>query len=160
MTSEPLLFYLRDHELYYTSFAGSRYNEYAIFIDFHEWRTSSEIPFYQYLRLLNAYKNLIQEINNHSLITIIPTGFFETIRFYNDYFCVWNNYEPYVLNFITKYFPDSHLCSLDQYHFMPSQNIPKFTTLSPCLFLTDSGYQCKILHDYSIQYKEKSPQRF
>jgi len=31
---EPLLFYLRDYELYYTAFCGPRYNEYAIFIDY------------------------------------------------------------------------------------------------------------------------------
>jgi len=33
---ERLLFYLRDHELYYISFYGSRYNENAIFIDYEE----------------------------------------------------------------------------------------------------------------------------
>jgi len=33
---EPLLFYLRDYELYYTAFCGPRYNEYAIFIDYQE----------------------------------------------------------------------------------------------------------------------------
>jgi len=33
---EPLLFYLRDHELYFTSFYGPRYNEQAIFIDYQE----------------------------------------------------------------------------------------------------------------------------
>ena len=33
---DPLLFYLRNHELYYTALNGPRYNEYAIFIDYHE----------------------------------------------------------------------------------------------------------------------------
>ena len=36
----PLQFYLRDHELYYTSFYGPRYNETAIFIDYQEWYNS------------------------------------------------------------------------------------------------------------------------
>jgi len=33
---DPFLFYIRDHELYYTALNGPRYNEYAIFIYFHE----------------------------------------------------------------------------------------------------------------------------
>jgi len=33
---DPLLFYQRDPELYYTALSGPRYNEYAIFIDYHE----------------------------------------------------------------------------------------------------------------------------
>ena len=33
---KPFLFYLCDHELYYTSFYGPRYNESAIFIDYQE----------------------------------------------------------------------------------------------------------------------------
>ena len=40
---EPLLFYLRDHELYYTSFYEPRYNENVIFIDYQELYNSSEI---------------------------------------------------------------------------------------------------------------------
>jgi len=38
---DPFLFYIRDHELYYTALNGPRYNEYAIFIDFHEWYLST-----------------------------------------------------------------------------------------------------------------------
>ena len=56
---EPLLFYLHDHELYYTSFYGPRYNENAIFIDYQEWYNSSEISFYSYLKLIKAYHCLL-----------------------------------------------------------------------------------------------------
>ena len=52
---DPFLFYLRDHELYYTALSGPRYNEYAIFIDFHEWYLSANISFYQYLKICLLY---------------------------------------------------------------------------------------------------------
>jgi len=43
---DPLLFYIRDHELYYTACHGPRYNEYAIFIDYHEWYLSANMSFF------------------------------------------------------------------------------------------------------------------
>jgi len=52
---DPLLFYLRDYELYYTALSGPRYNEFAIFIDFHEWDLSATTSFYQYLKIIKAY---------------------------------------------------------------------------------------------------------
>jgi len=33
---DPLLFYMGEHELYYTTLCTPRYNEYAILIDYHE----------------------------------------------------------------------------------------------------------------------------
>ena len=51
---EPFLFYIRDHELYYTALSGPRYNEYAIFIDYHEWELSATCSFYQYLKIIKA----------------------------------------------------------------------------------------------------------
>ena len=62
---EPLLFYLSYHELYSTSFAGPRYNEYAIFIDYHEWYLSKDLPFYQHLKIIQAYRTFLQDINDH-----------------------------------------------------------------------------------------------
>ena len=71
---EPLLFYFRDHELYYTSFYGPRYNENAIFIDYQKWYSSSEISFYSYLKLIKAYQKLVQDVNNHPVLIVMPTG--------------------------------------------------------------------------------------
>jgi len=65
---EPFLFYLRDHELYYTALNGPRYKEDAIFIDYHEWYLSANISFYQYLKIIKAYRSVLQIINNHPVI--------------------------------------------------------------------------------------------
>ena len=43
---DPLLFYIRDYELYYTALSAPRYNEYAIFIDYHEWELSATCLLY------------------------------------------------------------------------------------------------------------------
>jgi len=59
---DPLLFYIRDHELYYTALHGPRYNEYAIFIDYHEWYLSANMSFYQYLKIIIAYRSLLQTL--------------------------------------------------------------------------------------------------
>ena len=56
---DPLLFYIRDHELYYTALHGPRYNEYAIFIDYYEWYLSANMSFYQYLKIIIAYRSLL-----------------------------------------------------------------------------------------------------
>jgi len=56
---EPLLFYLCDHELYYTLFYGPQFNETTIFIDYQEWYNSSEISFYSYFKLIKAYQTLV-----------------------------------------------------------------------------------------------------
>ena len=71
---KPLLFYLRDHEIYYTSFYGPRYNEMAIFIDYQEWYNSSEVSFYSYLKLIKTYETLVQDANNHLVLIVMPIG--------------------------------------------------------------------------------------
>jgi len=72
---KPLLFYLRDHELYYTSFYGPRYNENTIFIDYQVWYNSSEISFYSYLKLIKAYQTLVQDVSNHPVLIVMPTEY-------------------------------------------------------------------------------------
>ena len=74
---DPLLFYLRDHELYYTALSGPRYNEYAIFIDYHEWELSATCSFYQYLKIIKAYQALLQIITMKPILVILPTGYFK-----------------------------------------------------------------------------------
>ena len=71
---DPLLFYLCDHELYYTALSGPRYNEYAIFIDHHEWELSATCSFYQYLKIIKAYQALLQTITVKPILVILPTG--------------------------------------------------------------------------------------
>ena len=56
---EPLLFCLRDHELYYISFYGPRYNGSAIFIDYQEWYNYAKIPFYNCFKIIKAYQALV-----------------------------------------------------------------------------------------------------
>ena len=110
---EPLLFYMRDNELYYTSFCGLRYNEYAIFIDYHEWYLFASIPFYQYLKIVKAYRSLLQEFNQHPVLIVVPTGYVETLRFYRDYIEYWKSFEPYIIQFIQMVIPDVHICPHD-----------------------------------------------
>ena len=83
---DPLLFYLRDNDLYFTSFAGPHYNKYVIFIDYQEWYLSKELPFYQYLTLIKVYRTLLQDINNHPVLIVMPTRYIETVRDYHQYF--------------------------------------------------------------------------
>ena len=76
---DPLLFYIRDHELYYTALHGPRYNEYAIFIDYHEWYLSASMSFYQYLKIIIAHRSLLQTINRRLVVIILPTGYVESL---------------------------------------------------------------------------------
>ena len=90
---EPLLFYLRDHELYYTSFYGPRYNETAIFIDYQEWYNSSEISFCSYLKLIKAYQTLVQDVNNHSVLIVMPTGYINYFKWFRKHLEYWTTFE-------------------------------------------------------------------
>ena len=109
---EPLLFYLRDHELYYTALSGPRYNEYALFIDIHEWDLSATTTFYQYLKLIKAYRTLLHSLTKKLMLIILPTGYIETCRFF-DVFTYWKDYDPSVLQFVQKIIPDVHICLHD-----------------------------------------------
>jgi len=114
---DPCRFYLRDHELYYTALNGPRYNEYAIFIDFHEWYLSANSSFYEYLKIIKAYRSLLQSINNHPVLIVLPTGYVETCRFFH-IFTYWKPYDAYVIHFVQKVIPDVHICLHDflSYH--------------------------------------------
>jgi len=90
---DPLLFYLRDHELYYTALSGPRCNEFAIFIDFHEWDLSATTSFYQYLKIIKAYRALLHSITMKPILIILPTGYIETCRFF-DVLTYWKDYDP------------------------------------------------------------------
>ena len=116
---DPLLFYLRDHELYYTALHGPRYNEYAIFIDYHEWYLSANMSFYQYLKIILAYRSLLQTLNDHPVVIILPTGYVETWRFFHHFsygknnITYWKHYEHCVLRFVQRVIPDVHICPQD-----------------------------------------------
>jgi len=141
---EPLLFYLRDYELYYTAFCGPQYNEYAIFIDYQEWLVNKEISFYQYLKIIKAYRALLQDINNHPILLIMPTRFIQTFKYYHQHFEYWTAFEPHIFRFVSKIFPDIHICSFDQTHshvLIPLRYGINFD--SSCLIHTTNGLQCK-----------------
>jgi len=143
---EPLLFYLRDYELYYTAICGPRYNEYAIFIDYQEWSVNKEISFYQYLKIIKAYRALQQDINNHPVLLVMPTGFIQTFKCYQQYFEYWTAYEPHMFRFISKIFPDIHFCPFDQtfsHVLIPLRYGISFD--SSCLVQTTEGLKCKYL---------------
>ena len=113
---QPLLFYLRDHELYFTSFYRPRYNESAIFIDYQEWYSSDEISFYGYLKLIKAYQTLVQDVNNHLVLTIMPTAYINYFKWSHNQFESWTAFEPYIFKFASKVFPDVHFYLVDQSH--------------------------------------------
>ena len=113
---EPLLFYLRDHELYYTSFYGPRCNESAIFIDYQEWYNSSKISFYSYLKLIKAYQTLVQDVNNHPVLIIMPTGYINYFKWFHKQYEYWIAFEPHIFKFFSKMFPDVHICLVDEGH--------------------------------------------
>ena len=68
---DPLLFYIRDHELYYTACHGPCYNEYAIFIDYREWYLAANMSFFQYLKIISAYRSLLQTVNKHPVVIVL-----------------------------------------------------------------------------------------
>jgi len=101
---KPLLFCKRDNELYYASFCSSRYNEYAIFIDYHEWYFSAGIPFYYYLKIVKAYRPLLQDLNQRSVLILAPTGYVESLRFYREYIECWKILSHMFFNLFKRLF--------------------------------------------------------
>ena len=116
---DPLLFYIRDHELYYTALQGPRHNEYAIFNDYHEWYLSANMSFYQYLKIILAYRALLRAINRRPVLIILPTGYIESWRFFHHFhygennFTYWKHYKHCVLRFVQRIIPDVHICPQD-----------------------------------------------
>ena len=151
---EPLLFYLRDHELYFTSFYGPRYNESAIFIDYQEWYNSSEISFYSYLKLIKAYQTLVQDVNNHPVLIIISTEYINYFKWFHKQFKYWTTFEPYIFKFVSKVFPDVHICPVDQSYtqvLIPLQY--PFQINASCLVPTKYGLCCKFLQDDYLHFR-------
>ena len=161
---DPLLFYLRDHELYYTALSGPRYNEYAIFIDYHEWELSATCSFYQYLKIIKAYQVLLQTITMQPILFVLPTGYIETCRWF-DIFTFWKDYDPCVLHFVQKVIPDVHIYPQDyvsyQLRFLSSatqaqcwiQNsclqIVHYKRNCTCQSIAHYDVTCTLLHKYS-----------
>jgi len=151
---EPLLFYLRDHELYYTSFYGPRYNESTIVIDYQEWYNSFEISFYDYLKLIKAYQTLVQDVNNHSVVIVMPTGYINYFKWFYKQFEYWTAFEPHIFKFVFKVFPDVHICPVDQSHtqaLIPLQY--PFQIDASCLIPTKYGLRCKFLQDDYFHFR-------
>jgi len=147
---EPCLFYICDNELHCTAFCSSRYNEYAIFIDYHEWYLSGSIPFYQYLKIVKAYRSLLQDLNQNLILIVAPTGYAETVTFHWDYFVYWKHFEPYVLQFIQKIISDVHICPHDYLSFQTRYLSPTTTIKviqafhASCLHFSSNGFHCNL----------------
>jgi len=151
---EPLLFYLRNHELYYISFYVPRYNQTAIFIDYQEWYNSSEISFYRYLKLIKAYQMLVQDVNNHPILIVMPTGYINYFKWFHRQREYWSAFEPHIFKFVSKMFPDVHICPVDQSH--TQVLIPlhyPFQTDASCLVHTQYGLLCKFLQDDYFHFR-------
>jgi len=150
---DPLLFYLRDHELYYTALSGPRYNEYAIFIDFHEWELSSTCSFYQYLKIIKAYQALLQTINGKPVLVILPTGYIETCRWFS-FFSYWKDYDLRVLHFVQRIIPDVHICPQDfisyQVRYFPSAFKARCYIQNSCLQMVHFNHSHKPKHACQI----------
>ena len=106
---DPLLFY-------YTALSGPRYNEYAIFIDYHEWELSATCSFYQYLKIIKAYQALLQTITMMPVLVILLTGYIETCRWL-DIFTYWKDYDPCIFQFVQRVIPDVHICPHDYFSY-------------------------------------------
>jgi len=143
---DPFLFYIRDHELYYTALSGPRYNEYAIFIDYHEWELSATCSFYQYLKIIKAYQALLQTITMKPILVILPTGYIETCRWF-DRFTYWKDYDPCIRQFVQKVIPDVHICPHDyfSYHL---QFLQSATQAQRCIQNT-----CLQIVHYKVNYE-------
>jgi len=152
---EPLWFYICDNELFHTSFYDARYNEYAIFIYYHEWYVSGSIPFYQYLKIVNAYRSLLQDLNQHLVLIVAPTRYVETLRYHQDYFEYWKSFEPHILQFIQKIIPDVHTFPHDylsfQTHYLsPTTTIKVIQTFhTSCLQFSREGFHCNLLQQFT-----------
>jgi len=143
---DPLLFYLRDHELYYTAPSGPRYNEYAIFIDHHEWELSATCSFYQYLKIIKAYQALLQTITMKPILVILPTGYIETCRWF-DRFTYWKDYDPCILQFVQKVIPDVHIFPHDYFSYQ-LQFLQSSTQAQRCIQNT-----CLQIVHYKVNYE-------
>jgi len=153
---DPLLFYIRDHELYYTACHGPRYNEYAIFIDYHEWYLSANTSFFQYLKIINAYRALLQTVNKHPVVIILATGYVESWRLFrhyssgNNYLTYWKDHELCILRFVLKVIPDAHICPLDflsyQMQFLSTISQLQIYMQKTCLQMSHFASQCAYHH--------------
>ena len=157
---DPLLFYLRDHKLYYTALSGPRYNEYAIFTDYHEWELSATCSFYQYLKIVKAYQALLQTITMQPILFVLPTGYIETCRWL-DIFTFWKDYDPCVLQFVQKVISDVHICPQDyfsyQLRFLSSSIQAQCCIKNTCLQIVHYKVNCTCqiiaLYDLSVLNK-------
>lgn len=163
---ESLIFYFRDqdNELFIITLKGPRYNEYAIFISYDKWQSSSWLSFYSHLKTLKFYQTLLQEFHGHPVLVVIPTGYIQTLRFPKYYLKTnyWIPLDDRILQFIHQVFPDAHICPADEYWFYSNQHPPSSptspldsTTLAypppfpaPCI----QNHQCTVLQEYSNLY--------
>ena len=158
---KPLLFYIRDHELYCTALCDPRYNESAIFIDYHEWYLSADLPFYQYLKLIKAYHSLIQVINNHPVLIALPMGYAETLKFYGEYIAYWKIFEPYVTQFVKRIIPHLHIYLHDYLKFCIHAFSPATSNNLPilpynCLHISPESPKCNFLLEFVTYVNEST----
>ena len=66
-------------------------------------------PFANIPKIVKAYRSLLQELNQHLVLIVAPTGYVKTLRFHRDYFVYWKSFEPYVLQLIQKIISDVHI---------------------------------------------------
>jgi len=71
-----------------TVFCDSCYNEYGIFIYYHEWYLSTCIPFIYYLKIIKTYQSLLQDIKNHFILIVLPTSYFENPHVLRWIYCI------------------------------------------------------------------------
>jgi len=126
---EPLLFYFRDHtvELHFTTFKGPWNNQYAIYIYYDQWLSSSWTSFYSCLKILKFYRALLQEIYGHPVLVMIPTGYIQTLRFYVVFIIdYWQSLDQHIIQFIQRVIPDAHFCPANQHQFFYSKKSSQY----------------------------------
>ena len=42
------------------------------------------MPFYHHLKIVKAYQALVQDVNNHPVLIIMPTRYIETVRYFTN----------------------------------------------------------------------------
>ena len=137
--------------------------------------------FFQYLKIISAYRSLLQTVNKHPVVIILATGYVESWRLFRhyssgkNYLTYWKDHELHILRFVLKVIPDAHICPLDflsyqmqffstisqlqiymqktclQISHFASQCAYHHLSYCSCYQLSHYELQCKILQNYAIR---------
>ena len=97
---------------------------------------------------------LVQDVNNHPVLIVMLTGYINYFKWFRRQLQYLTAFEPHIFKFVSKVFPNAHICPVDQRHtqvLIPLQ-FP-FEIDASCLIHTKHGLRCKFLQDDYFHFR-------